>query len=109
MGEDLDSMSLKDLQNLEQQLDTALKNIRSRKVPYVYCIYVFQMLIVYYKTLKILSCCHTESTLVRFYLRIAAKGTIPSLNVEYGSIYSLMNIPLLPQESKLSMPTSKVE
>ncbi|KAK6157776.1 hypothetical protein DH2020_012024 [Rehmannia glutinosa] len=31
MGEDLDSMSLKDLQNLEQQLDTALKNIRSRK------------------------------------------------------------------------------
>ncbi|KAK6157815.1 hypothetical protein DH2020_012063 [Rehmannia glutinosa] len=32
MGEDLDSMSLKDLQNLEQQLDTALKNIRSRKI-----------------------------------------------------------------------------
>ncbi|MCD7453335.1 Transcription factor [Datura stramonium] len=31
MGEDLDSMSLKDLQNLEQQLDTALKLIRSRK------------------------------------------------------------------------------
>lgn len=32
MGEDLDSMSLKDLQNLEQQLDSALKLIRSRKV-----------------------------------------------------------------------------
>ncbi|KAH0643383.1 hypothetical protein KY290_023876 [Solanum tuberosum] len=31
MGEDLDSMSLKDLQNLEQQLDSALKLIRSRK------------------------------------------------------------------------------
>ncbi|KAL3501522.1 hypothetical protein ACH5RR_035971 [Cinchona calisaya] len=31
MGEDLDPMSLKDLQNLEQQLDTALKHIRSRK------------------------------------------------------------------------------
>ncbi|XP_059317148.1 truncated transcription factor CAULIFLOWER A [Lycium ferocissimum] len=31
MGEDLDSMSFKDLQNLEQQLDTALKLIRSRK------------------------------------------------------------------------------
>nr|BAS04477.1 MADS box protein [Gentiana scabra] len=31
MGEDLDSMSQKDLQNLEQQLDTALKHIRSRK------------------------------------------------------------------------------
>ncbi|KAF3646888.1 Floral homeotic protein APETALA 1 [Capsicum annuum] len=31
MGEDLDSMNLKDLQNLEQQLDSALKLIRSRK------------------------------------------------------------------------------
>nr|XP_009778843.1 PREDICTED: truncated transcription factor CAULIFLOWER A-like [Nicotiana sylvestris] len=31
MGEDLDSLSLKDLQNLEQQLDTSLKLIRSRK------------------------------------------------------------------------------
>ncbi|KAL1551158.1 Floral homeotic protein APETALA 1-1 [Salvia divinorum] len=31
MGEDLDSMNLKDIQNLEQQLDIALKNIRSRK------------------------------------------------------------------------------
>ncbi|XP_040990592.1 truncated transcription factor CAULIFLOWER A-like [Juglans microcarpa x Juglans regia] len=31
MGEDLDSLSLKELQNLEQQLDSALKHIRSRK------------------------------------------------------------------------------
>uniref|UniRef100_A0A5B6ZPZ9 Uncharacterized protein n=1 Tax=Davidia involucrata TaxID=16924 RepID=A0A5B6ZPZ9_DAVIN len=31
MGEDLDSLSLKELQNLEHQLDTALKHIRSRK------------------------------------------------------------------------------
>ncbi|CAI9785306.1 unnamed protein product [Fraxinus pennsylvanica] len=31
MGENLDSMSLKDLQMLEQQIDTSLKNIRSRK------------------------------------------------------------------------------
>ncbi|XP_047964549.1 truncated transcription factor CAULIFLOWER A-like [Salvia hispanica] len=31
MGEDLDTMSVKDLQNLEQQLDSALKTIRSRK------------------------------------------------------------------------------
>ncbi|KAL6566431.1 Floral homeotic protein APETALA 1 [Orobanche gracilis] len=31
MGQDLDSMTLKDLQNLEQQLDTGLKSIRSRK------------------------------------------------------------------------------
>lgn len=32
MGEDLDSMNLRDLQNLEQQLDTSLKHIRTRKV-----------------------------------------------------------------------------
>ncbi|XP_057459866.1 truncated transcription factor CAULIFLOWER A-like isoform X1 [Actinidia eriantha] len=31
MGEDLDTLSLKELQNLEHQLDTALKHIRSRK------------------------------------------------------------------------------
>ncbi|KAF3648592.1 Agamous-like MADS-box protein AGL8 -like protein [Capsicum annuum] len=31
-GEDLDSLSMKELQNLEQQLDSALKHIRSRKV-----------------------------------------------------------------------------
>ncbi|GJY52330.1 truncated transcription factor CAULIFLOWER A-like protein isoform X2 [Tanacetum coccineum] len=31
MGEDLDSLSLKELQNLEQQIDTALKHIRLRK------------------------------------------------------------------------------
>ncbi|XP_051146202.1 truncated transcription factor CAULIFLOWER A-like [Andrographis paniculata] len=36
MGEDLDSMSLKDLQNLEQQLDSAIKNIRSRKNQLLY-------------------------------------------------------------------------
>ncbi|KDP41335.1 hypothetical protein JCGZ_15742 [Jatropha curcas] len=30
LGEDLDSLSLKELQNLEQQLDTALKHIRAR-------------------------------------------------------------------------------
>jgi hypothetical protein len=32
MGEDLDGLSLKELQNLEQQLDSSLKHIRSRKV-----------------------------------------------------------------------------
>ncbi|OMO72067.1 Transcription factor, K-box [Corchorus olitorius] len=36
MGEDLDSLSLKELQNLEQQLDTALKHIRSRKNQLMY-------------------------------------------------------------------------
>ncbi|KAL0446983.1 UNVERIFIED_CONTAM: Agamous-like MADS-box protein AP1 [Sesamum latifolium] len=36
MGEELDSISMKDLQNLEQQLDTALKNIRSRKNQLLY-------------------------------------------------------------------------
>ncbi|KAG5001482.1 hypothetical protein JHK87_022554 [Glycine soja] len=32
MGEDLGSMSLKELQSLEQQLDTALKQIRTRRI-----------------------------------------------------------------------------
>lgn len=36
MGEDLDSMNLRDLQNLEQQLDTALKHIRTRKNQLMY-------------------------------------------------------------------------
>ncbi|KAL6969686.1 Agamous-like MADS-box protein ap1 [Sarracenia purpurea var. burkii] len=36
MGEDLDSLSLRDLQNLEQQLDTALKHVRSRKSQLMY-------------------------------------------------------------------------
>ncbi|XP_022776709.1 truncated transcription factor CAULIFLOWER A-like isoform X2 [Durio zibethinus] len=36
MGEDLDSLSLKELQNLEQQLDTALKHIRSKKNQLMY-------------------------------------------------------------------------
>ncbi|XVE91652.1 hypothetical protein REPUB_Repub01dG0028700 [Reevesia pubescens] len=36
MGEDLDSLSLKELQNLEQQLDTALKHIRSKKNQLLY-------------------------------------------------------------------------
>ncbi|BBH04036.1 AGAMOUS-like 8 [Prunus dulcis] len=35
-GEDLQSLSLKELQNLEQQLDSALKHIRSRKNQVMY-------------------------------------------------------------------------
>ncbi|XP_022923620.1 truncated transcription factor CAULIFLOWER A-like isoform X1 [Cucurbita moschata] len=31
MGEDLESLSLKELQNIEQQLDSALKHVRTRK------------------------------------------------------------------------------
>ncbi|KAH9607017.1 hypothetical protein KSS87_013792 [Heliosperma pusillum] len=31
LGQDLDSLNMKDIQSLEQQLDTALKHIRSRK------------------------------------------------------------------------------
>ncbi|KAK3027265.1 hypothetical protein RJ639_041211 [Escallonia herrerae] len=36
MGEDLDSLSLKEIQSLEQQLDSALKHIRSRKNQLMY-------------------------------------------------------------------------
>lgn len=36
MGEDLDGLSLKELQNLEQQLDSALKHIRSKKNQVMY-------------------------------------------------------------------------
>ncbi|KAK6931361.1 Transcription factor, MADS-box [Dillenia turbinata] len=36
MGEDLNSLSLKELQNLEPQIDTALKHIRSRKNKLMY-------------------------------------------------------------------------
>ncbi|KAG2281281.1 hypothetical protein Bca52824_052501 [Brassica carinata] len=36
LGEDLQAMSSKELQNLEQQLDTALKHIRSRKNQLMY-------------------------------------------------------------------------
>jgi MADS-box transcription factor, plant len=32
MGEDLESLNLKELQQLEQQLESSLKHIRSRKV-----------------------------------------------------------------------------
>lgn len=32
MGEDLDGLSLRELQHVEQQLDSGLKHIRSRKV-----------------------------------------------------------------------------
>ena len=32
MGEDIENLSLREIQNLEQQLDSALKHIRSRKV-----------------------------------------------------------------------------
>ncbi|THG16416.1 hypothetical protein TEA_005859 [Camellia sinensis var. sinensis] len=34
MGEDLDTLSVKELQSLEHQLDSALKHLRSRKVDY---------------------------------------------------------------------------
>ncbi|XP_062116775.1 truncated transcription factor CAULIFLOWER A-like isoform X2 [Humulus lupulus] len=36
MGEELDSLSMKELQNLEQQLDSALKHVRSRKNQLMY-------------------------------------------------------------------------
>ncbi|XP_002514623.2 truncated transcription factor CAULIFLOWER A [Ricinus communis] len=36
MGEELDTLTLKDLQNLEQQIDSALKHVRSRKNQLMY-------------------------------------------------------------------------
>ncbi|GAB4860897.1 Agamous-like MADS-box protein ap1 [Ancistrocladus abbreviatus] len=36
MGEDLDTLSLKELQNLEQQLDAALRHVRSKKNQLMY-------------------------------------------------------------------------
>ncbi|KAF2312883.1 hypothetical protein GH714_040941 [Hevea brasiliensis] len=36
MGEDLDTLSLKELQSVEQQIDSALKHIRSRKNQLMY-------------------------------------------------------------------------
>lgn len=44
MGEDLDGLGLKELQSLEQQLDSALKQIRSRKVKLNYA--TFRILLV---------------------------------------------------------------
>lgn len=32
MGEELETLSMKDLQNLEHQIDVSLKHIRTRKV-----------------------------------------------------------------------------
>jgi hypothetical protein len=39
MGEDLESVNLKELQQLEQQLESSLKHIRSRKVVTVLLIF----------------------------------------------------------------------
>lgn len=41
MGEDLASMSLKELHSLEQQLDTSIKQIRTRKVIHQYLIIIY--------------------------------------------------------------------
>ncbi|CAN1244284.1 Agamous-like MADS-box protein FUL-L [Linum perenne] len=37
VGEEIDPMSLRELQQLEQQIDTALKKVRSRKVAVFFC------------------------------------------------------------------------
>ncbi|KAJ6387184.1 hypothetical protein OIU78_016987 [Salix suchowensis] len=36
MGEDLESLNIKELQNLENQIDAALKHVRSRKNQLMY-------------------------------------------------------------------------
>jgi len=46
-GEDLDSLSLKELQSLEQQLDSALKHIRTRKVKIIVIVNVFEFLVMW--------------------------------------------------------------
>ena len=46
-GEDLDSLTLKELQSLEQQLDSALKHIRTRKVKIIVIVNVFEFLVMW--------------------------------------------------------------
>ena len=49
MGEDLENLNFKELQNLEQQLDSALKHIRSRKVK---SLQEYKLLIVQLRSIK---------------------------------------------------------
>uniref|UniRef100_A0AAU7LJM9 MADS86 n=1 Tax=Hippophae rhamnoides TaxID=193516 RepID=A0AAU7LJM9_9ROSA len=42
LGEDLDSRSLKEIQNLEQQLETSLKLVRSRKVFFFFYLFLYK-------------------------------------------------------------------
>ena len=58
MGEDLDSLSLKELQNLEKQLDTAVKHIRSKKVWVNSCPFSN-----YSPSIRIVSCCFSDESL----------------------------------------------
>lgn len=44
MGEDLGTLSLKELQSLEQQLDTSVKLIRTRRV--INYTYIIQLLMI---------------------------------------------------------------
>ncbi|CAN1797594.1 Agamous-like MADS-box protein AP1, partial [Linum perenne] len=39
--EEIDFLNLRELQNLEQQLDSALKHVRSRKVKLVWFHYIY--------------------------------------------------------------------
>lgn len=43
MGEDLESLNLKELQQLEQQLESSLKHIRSRKVVFFWIVESFYL------------------------------------------------------------------
>lgn len=45
IGEDLQVLSIPDLLNLEQQLDTGFSRVRSRKVSTVYEVYIDRMVV----------------------------------------------------------------
>ena len=48
LGQDLESLNMKEIQSLEQQLDSALKNIRSRKVLFFYLILYYILHVIVY-------------------------------------------------------------
>jgi hypothetical protein len=85
LGEQLDSLTIKELQQLEQQLDSSLKHIRSRKVNKLglnllfgaQLIWLFvDVLVSYY--IIVLFYFGTESAHVRFNFRASEKGQLHS-------------------------------
>lgn len=83
VGEDLDSLSLKELQNLEQQLDSALKHIRTRKVKSFLLINVIGVLVYPLIILltKYINLSLPEPTYVRIDFRASEKGKLQLAHV----------------------------